>query len=87
MIGLNKTILLGMPNHHGIFNSLIANLEMLGFKVETLNLRYNLTRIDEFLAKPYMLLPSAIYEKYGFENWVKYILDILPYIPFNLPES
>lgn len=47
----------------------------------------NLSQVDEFLTKPYVELPSAIYEKYGFENWVKYILDIPPYIPFNLPEA
>lgn len=48
---------------------------------------YNLEELDDFLDKPYYELLPNLYEKYSFENWVKYILNIPPYIPFDLPIS
>lgn len=41
--------------------------------------------IDNFLNIPYHELPSEIYEKYSFGNWIKYVLDIQPHIPIQLP--
>ena len=46
----------------------------------------NLDGLGDFLNTPYHELPSEIYEKYSFGNWIRYILDIHPHLPINLPE-
>ncbi|SSY71080.1 glycosyltransferase [Alysiella crassa] len=46
----------------------------------------NFDLIDEFVQKPYYELPSEIYEKYNFANWIKYVLNIDSFIPLSLPE-
>ncbi|GIZ14546.1 hypothetical protein [Capnocytophaga catalasegens] len=42
-------------------------------------------RISSFLELPYIDLPQILYDKYAFTNWIKYILDISPYQPIELP--
>lgn len=39
-----------------------------------------------FVSKPYAPLPTAIREKYGFFNWIKYLLDEGDYLPIELPK-
>lgn len=39
-----------------------------------------------FYNKAYQPLPSAIQQKYSFENWIKYVLDIEGHIPIKLPK-
>lgn len=41
--------------------------------------------IEEFIEKPYKKLPSEIYEKYSFSNWIKYVLNISPFKQITLP--
>lgn len=43
----------------------------------------NLDGLEDFLAKPYREPPEEIRKKYGFENWIRQVLDIPPYIPFS----
>lgn len=42
-------------------------------------------QIPNFLRQEYQELPLKLYEKYSFTNWIKYMLDIQPYIPIELP--
>lgn len=42
--------------------------------------------LKAFIDKPYHEMPSEIYEKYSFGNWIRYILDIEPHIKISLPE-
>lgn len=42
--------------------------------------------IPDFLNLEYEELPTEIYEKYSFTNWIKYILDIKPYQSITLPK-
>ncbi|WP_373740443.1 hypothetical protein [Neisseria sp.] len=42
--------------------------------------------LEAFLAKPYHEMPSEIREKYSFGNWIKYVLQIEPYLSISLPE-
>ncbi|MCP1659912.1 hypothetical protein [Neisseria perflava] len=39
-----------------------------------------------FAARPYHEMPSEIYTKYAFGNWIRYMLDIPPYQAISLPE-
>lgn len=41
--------------------------------------------LEEFIKKPYKTLSPEIYEKYSFSNWIKYVLNIPPFIQINLP--
>ncbi|MCF7520524.1 hypothetical protein L4G92_00430 [Neisseria sp. ZJ106] len=41
--------------------------------------------VDDFLQRPYHELDSQIYRKYSFSNWLKYVLEIPPYLPIELP--
>lgn len=43
--------------------------------------------IDDFLKRPCYELDAAIREKYSFGNWIRYILDLPPYLPIGLPEG
>lgn len=45
----------------------------------------NLDGLKAFIDTPYRELPSEIYEKYSFGNWIRYILGIEPHIPIDLP--
>ncbi len=47
----------------------------------------NMDGIADFLAKPYYELADDIYQKYAFSNWIRYILQIEPYQPINLPKK
>ena len=47
----------------------------------------NLDGLKEFLEKPYHETDGKIVEKYGFKNWIHYILDIPPYQKIDLPET
>ncbi len=46
----------------------------------------SLDGLAEFAATPYRELPSEIYQKYSFSNWLRYILDISPHQKITLPE-
>ncbi|WP_165089559.1 hypothetical protein [Neisseria yangbaofengii] len=46
----------------------------------------NLDGLKTFMDKPYHEMPSEIYEKYSFGNWIRYILDIHPHHPIDLPK-
>ncbi|MDO4642171.1 MAG: hypothetical protein Q4A84_10820 [Neisseria sp.] len=39
----------------------------------------------DFLQRPYQPIDLDIKNKYGFSNWIRYMLDIEPYTPINLP--
>ena len=43
----------------------------------------NFEELDAFMEKPYMKLPDLIVEKYGFSNWIKYMLQIKPFIDLS----
>ena len=45
----------------------------------------NLDGIPAFLHTPYHTLANDIREKYSFGNWIKYVLQIHPHIPIQLP--
>ncbi|PJG84505.1 hypothetical protein [Conservatibacter flavescens] len=47
----------------------------------------NFDDIQDFLAKPFICIDQHIKEKYSFGNWIRYILDITPHIPINLPKE
>lgn len=47
----------------------------------------NLDGLEQFISTPYKDLPEEIYEKYSFTNWLKYVMDVKPYIPINFPEQ
>lgn len=44
-------------------------------------------QLNAFLQSPYQELPSEIYEKYGFGNWMRYVFDIAPHQPIILPNN
>ena len=41
--------------------------------------------VKAFLKLPYHPLPDSIYEKYSFGNWIRYVLQIEPYLEIRLP--
>lgn len=41
--------------------------------------------IREFINLPYHKLPDEVYKKYGFNNWLNYVLDKQEYLPMTLP--
>ncbi|CAD7286423.1 hypothetical protein [Campylobacter suis] len=45
----------------------------------------NFEEIDDFLAKPY-IIDEQIRSKYGFGNWIRYVLDIHLYETIKLPD-
>lgn len=45
----------------------------------------NLDKLEEFISLPYISPAKKIKEKYGFGNWIKYVLDLNDYQPINLP--
>lgn len=45
----------------------------------------NFKGIKEFLETPYKPLAAKIKNKYTFENWIKYVLNIHPFDPISLP--
>ena len=46
----------------------------------------NFSGLKEFLDKPYYEIDEKIVNKYGVENWLKYVLDIEPHQKIDLPE-
>ena len=46
----------------------------------------NYEGLEEFIKTPYKPLPIHIKQKYSFENWIKYVLDIEPYQKIELPQ-
>lgn len=42
--------------------------------------------LSEFLEKPYHPVDAEVVSKYGFINWIKYVLDIEPYQQITLPK-
>jgi hypothetical protein len=45
----------------------------------------NLDGLEQFIASPYIDLSEEILKKYSFTNWIKYVLNIEPYIKINFP--
>jgi len=45
----------------------------------------DLSTLEQFIQKPYQPVDSAIKQKYSFDNWIHYALDIAPYIPIPAP--
>lgn len=45
----------------------------------------NFHEINNFLLEPYYPIDPIIYQKYSLNNWIKYVLDILPNTPILLP--
>lgn len=41
--------------------------------------------LKEFLEKPYFPVDQKIVSKYGFDNWIRYVLNLPNYEPINLP--
>lgn len=46
----------------------------------------NYDGLEEFINTPYKPLPEHIKEKYSFDNWIRYVLDIQPYLKIELPK-
>lgn len=46
----------------------------------------NFSGLKEFLEKPYYEIDEKIVNKYGVENWLKYVLDIKPHQKIDLPD-
>lgn len=46
----------------------------------------NYDGLEEFVNTPYKPLPEHIKEKYSFDNWIRYVLDIQPYLKIELPK-
>lgn len=44
---------------------------------------FNVEELKRFIDTPYKNLDEFIYEKYAFKNWLKYMLNINPHIPFS----
>lgn len=42
--------------------------------------------LEEFMNLPYRIENPQIIQKYGFSNWIKYVLNIEPHEKINLPE-
>ena len=40
----------------------------------------------EFLKLPYFPIDENIRQKYSFNNWIRYVLDIPPYQKIELPK-
>jgi hypothetical protein len=47
----------------------------------------NFDGLEEFLAKPYQKIDEKMVQKYGFENWIKYVLNDGKYQNISLPMS
>lgn len=45
----------------------------------------NIDGLEQFLNLPYQDLPEVIVSKYSFYNWIKYVLDVEPYLPISFP--
>lgn len=45
----------------------------------------NTQDLIDFLEKPYFNIENDLIEKYSFNNWLKYVLNIYPHIPIHLP--
>lgn len=43
--------------------------------------------IEEFLKKPYEQPEELITKKYGFTNWINYVLEIEPHQKISFPEE
>ena len=43
--------------------------------------------LAEFLKKPYHQLPTEIKEKYGFKNWISYMLNLPKHQKIDLPKE
>lgn len=43
-------------------------------------------KVKDFLALPYYKIPDNIYKKYSFGNWINYVINKQPNLPFSLPE-
>ncbi|WP_439243134.1 hypothetical protein [Lonepinella sp. BR2474] len=48
-------------------------------------LENNFDQLLDFLAKPYIPVPTEIKQKYSFGNWIRYVLNIQPHQPILLP--
>lgn len=46
----------------------------------------NYDGLEEFINTPYKPLPINIKQKYSFNNWIRYVLDIEPYQKIELPK-
>lgn len=46
----------------------------------------NLDQLEEFISLPYVTPSQNIKEKYGFGNWIKYVLDLDEYESITLPQ-
>ncbi len=46
----------------------------------------NLDGLEEFILSPYIKLNEEVKLKYGFKNWLNYVMDEGEYIPIELPE-
>jgi len=44
-----------------------------------------LSQFESFIRKPYHTIDHNIKQKYSFDNWIRYALDIHPHIPIALP--
>lgn len=44
-------------------------------------------QLSAFLQSPYQALPSETEQKYSFGNWLRYVFDIRPHQPINLPRT
>lgn len=44
-------------------------------------------QLNAFLHSPYQTLPSETEQKYSFGNWLRYVFDIRPHQPINLPHT
>lgn len=42
-------------------------------------------KLKAFVTSPYKKIDERIKQKYGFTNWIKYVLDIPPYLPIDPP--
>jgi hypothetical protein len=47
----------------------------------------NTQDLVDFLQKPYLNIDTNLIEKYCFNNWLNYVLNIDPHIPINLPKE
>lgn len=46
---------------------------------------YEMNGFEEFIKTPYENIPEDIYNKYSFENWIKYIFKIHPFTEITKP--
>lgn len=47
----------------------------------------NWNQISKFIEQPYSVIDPHIIKKYSFTNWIRYILDIKPYIGWERPDK